>query len=69
MLHLHLGPYHVLINSENFGREVNSLVSSGREFQILGSSVLRIFLPNVVIFAIYPFNNKEGEFKLKKRPF
>ena len=36
MLHPHLGPFHVLINSVNFGREVKSLTSSGREFQILG---------------------------------
>ena len=44
--------YHVLINSVNFGREVNSLTSSGREFQILGSNVLRLFSVNVVVFAL-----------------
>ena len=52
MLHLHSGPYHLLMNSVNFGREVKSLMSSDREFQVLGPSVLRLFSPNVVAFAL-----------------
>ena len=52
MLHLHSGPYHVLINSVNFGREVKSLTSSGREFQILCPNVLKLFSLNVVVFAL-----------------
>ena len=52
MMHLHSGQYHVLINSVNFGREVKSLTSSGREFQILCLNVLRLFLLNVVVFAL-----------------
>ena len=52
MLHLHSGPYHVLMNSVSFGREVKSLTSSGREFLVLGSNVLRLFLPNVVVFVV-----------------
>ena len=50
MLRLHSGPYHVLMNSVNFGREVKSFTSSGREFQILGPNVLSLFSPNVVVF-------------------
>ena len=42
---------HVLMNSVNFGREVKPLTSSGREFQILGLSVLKPFSPKVVVFA------------------
>ena len=30
-------------DSVNFGREVKSLTSSGREFQILGPNVLEVF--------------------------
>ena len=52
MLHLHLGPYHILMNSVNFGREVKSLTSSGEEFQILGPNVFRLFSPNVVVFTL-----------------
>ena len=52
MLHLHSGPYHVLMNSVNFGREVKSLTSSGREFQILGPNVLRLFSTNIVVFSL-----------------
>ena len=33
----------LLTNSINFGREVKSLTSSGREFQILGPNVLEVF--------------------------
>ena len=40
------------MNSVNFGREVKSFTSSGREFQILGPNVLSLFLPNVVVFAL-----------------
>ena len=36
----------------NYRREVNSLRSSGREFQILGPNVLRLFSTNVVDFAL-----------------
>ena len=49
---LHSGPWNVLINSLNFRREVKPLTSSGREFQTLGSSVLRLFSPNVVVFTL-----------------
>ena len=52
MLHLHSGPYHVLMNSVYFGREVKSLMSSGREFEIFRPNVLRLFSPNVVVFAL-----------------
>ena len=52
MLHLHSGPYHVLMNPLNFGREGKSLTSSGRESQILGPNVLRIFSSNFVVFAL-----------------
>ena len=45
MLHLHLGPYHVFMKSVNFWREVMSLTSSGKEFQIVGPNVLRLFSP------------------------
>ena len=51
MLHLHLGPYHILMNSVNFGREVKSLTSSGRESQALGPIVLGPFSPDVVVFT------------------
>ena len=43
MLHMHSGPYHVLINSVNVGTEVKCLTSSGREFQILCPNVLGYF--------------------------
>ena len=49
MLHLHFGPYHALMSSVNFGKEVKFLSSSGREFQILGPSVLRLF----IFFELY----------------
>ena len=49
---MHSGPYHVLMNSVNFGREVKSLMSLGREFQILGPNVLKLFSPNVVVFTL-----------------
>ena len=52
MLHLHSDPYYALMNSINFGREVQSLMSSGREFQILGHSVRRLFSPNVAVFVL-----------------
>ena len=52
MVHLHSGPYHILMNSVNFGREVKSLMSSGREFQILGPKVLNLFSPNIAVFAL-----------------
>ena len=32
--------------------KVKSLKSSSREFQILGHNVLRLFSPNVVVFAL-----------------
>ena len=51
MLHLHSDPYHVLMNSVSFGREVKSLMFSGREFQILGPTALRLFSSNVAVFA------------------
>ena len=51
MSHLHSGSYHVLINSVHFGRGVKPLTSSGSEFQILGPNALRLYSPNVVIFA------------------
>ena len=44
MLHVHFGPNQVFMNSVNFGREVKSFTSSGREFQILGPSVLSLFI-------------------------
>ena len=52
MLHVYSGPYHVLMNSKNFEREVKSSTSSSREFQILGPNVLKLFSPNVVLFAL-----------------
>ena len=52
MLHVHSGPYHVLLNSVNFGREVKSFASLGREFQILGPNVLKLFSTKVVVFAL-----------------
>ena len=52
MLNLHSSPYHVLMNSVNFGREVKTLTSSGREFQILGPDVFRLFSPNIVVFVL-----------------
>ena len=52
MLNLHSSPYHVLMDSVNFGRQVKSLTSSGRELQILDPNVLRLFTPNVVVFIL-----------------
>ena len=52
MLHLHSGLYHVFMNFVNFGREVKSLTSPGRKFQIVGRNILRLFSPNVVVFAL-----------------
>ena len=49
---LHSGPWNVLINFLNFRRKVKPLTSSGRKFQILGSSVLRLFSPNVVVLTL-----------------
>ena len=43
MLHLRSGPYQVLMNSVNFGREVQSLTSLGRELEVLGRNILRLF--------------------------
>ena len=57
MLHLHSGLYHVLMTCANFGKEVKLLKSSGREFQMLVSSVHRLFLPNVVVFALKVTNS------------
>ena len=51
-MRLHWGPYHVLMNSVNFGREVKSLISSSRKFQILGPSILRLFSANFVVFTL-----------------
>ena len=44
MLHVHFGPNQVFMNSVNFGREVKSFTASGREFQILGPSVLSLLI-------------------------
>ena len=52
MLHLHSGPYHVLMNFVNFSRRGDSLTSLGREFQILGPNVLRLFSTNIAVFAL-----------------
>ena len=52
MLLLHSGPYHVLMNSVNFVREVKSLTSSGRKFQILGPNVLKLFSSEVAVYAL-----------------
>ena len=40
------------MNSVNFWREIKSLTSSGREFQILGPNDLKLFSRNVVVFAL-----------------
>ena len=52
MLHLHSGPYHVFTNSVNFGKEVKSLTFSGREFQVVGPNVFRLFSLKVSFFAL-----------------
>ena len=52
MLNLHSGLQHVLMNSINFGEKLKSLTSSVRGFQILGSNILKLFPPNVVVFAL-----------------
>ena len=49
MLHLHSGLYHILMNSVNFWGGVNSLTLSGREFQIFGPNVIRLFWTNVFL--------------------
>ena len=40
------------MNSVNFWREIKTFTSSDREFQILGPNVLKLFSPNVVVFAL-----------------
>ena len=52
MLNLHSGLQHVLMNSINFGEKLKSLTSSVRGFQVLGSNILKLFPPNVVVFAL-----------------
>ena len=52
MLHLYLGAYHVFMNSVNWGREVKSLASSAREFQILAASVFRHISYHSVVFVL-----------------
>ena len=52
-MHLQLGPYQSLIDSINFSKEVNSLIFSGRVFQICQPKHLKLLLPNVTVFRAW----------------
>ena len=51
-LQRHSLPHQVLIKPPGCANEVSAFMCSGKEFQIWGSSDLRLFVPYVFVFAL-----------------
>ena len=49
-LHLHFGPNQVLMYSLNFGNDVSDFIFDGRLFHIFGPKVLKLWVPNLLVF-------------------
>ena len=50
LLHLHIGPRHVLMNFLNSNDEVVDLIYSGNVFHMCAPKVLKLLLPDLLCF-------------------